>query len=156
MLKHPEIQRVFSRTGTNDAATDPMSPGETDVFLMLKPHSEWPDPDKNRVKLLAEIDATLATVPGMLYEFSQPIQMRFNELIAGVRAALAVKIYGDDFDELAKLSQRAATIVGKVSGAEGVKAEAISGLPTLTVETRREALARHGLPLATVQQVVAT
>ncbi len=156
LMKHPELQRVFSRTGTNDAATDPMSPGETDTFFMLKPHKEWPDPKKDKATLLAEIDATLATVPGMLYEFSQPIEMRFNELIAGVRAALAVKIYGDDFDELARLSQRAASIIAAVPGAEGVKAEAISGLPTLTILPRREALARFGLKLATVQQTIAT
>ena len=156
LMKHPELERVFSRTGTNDAATDPMSPGETDTFFMLKPHDAWPNPKKSKATLLAEIDATLATVPGMLYEFSQPIEMRFNELIAGVRAALAVKIYGDDFDELARLSLQAASLIGKVPGAEGVKAEAISGLPTLTVLPRREALARFGLNLATVQQTVAT
>jgi cobalt-zinc-cadmium resistance protein CzcA len=123
---------------------------------MLKPQREWPDPHKDKVTLLHEIDITLATVPGMLYEFSQPIEMRFNELIAGVRAALAVKIYGDDFDELASLSQRAASLIAAVPGAEGVKAEAISGLPTLTILPRREALARFGLKLATVQQTIAT
>lgn len=156
LMKLPELDRVFSRTGTNDAATDPMSPSETDTFFMLKPHQQWPDPDKSRAALQAEIDAALAPVPGMLYEFSQPIQMRFNELIAGVRAELAVKIYGDDFAELARLSQKAAALVQKVPGAEGVKAEAISGLPTLTVQPRREALSRFGLKLETVQMTVAT
>ena len=152
----PEAQRVFSRTGTNDAATDPMSPGETDTFFMLKSRKEWPDPNKSKEELLNEIDAALGTVPGMLYEFSQPIQMRFNELIAGVRAALAVKIYGDDFDTLTRLSQRAASIIRKVPGAEGVKAEATSGLPTLTVQPRLEALARYGLDVGAVQGIVAT
>jgi cobalt-zinc-cadmium resistance protein CzcA len=156
LMKHPEAGHLYSRTGTNDAATDPMSPGETDVFFVLKPREQWPDPKKSHEQLLAELDATLATVPGMLYEFSQPIQMRFNELIAGVRAALAVKIYGDDFDTLARLSQQAAAIVRAVPGAEGVKAEAISGLPTLTVTPRLEALARYGLTLARVQQTVTT
>lgn len=156
LMTHPEIKRVFTRTGTNDAATDPMSPGDTDTFLILKPRPQWPNPHKDKATLLAEIDATLATVPGMLYEFSQPIQMRFNELIAGVRAALAVKIYGDDFDQLARLSRQAAALIRTVPGAEGVKAEAISGLPTLTVLPRREALARFGLKLDTVQQTVAT
>lgn len=155
LLKHPELELVFNRMGTNDAATDPMSPSETDTFLMLKPNNQWPDPKKDKDTLLAEIDTTLATVPGMLYEFSQPIEMRFNELIAGVRAALAVKIYGDDFAELARLSQQAAALVQKVPGAEGVKAEAISGLPTLTVQPRRESLARFGLKLDSVQQTVA-
>ena len=156
LMKHPELERVFSRTGTNDAATDPMSPGETDTFFMLKPRSGWPDPHKSKTRLLAEIDSTLATIPGMLYEFSQPIEMRFNELIAGVRAALAVKIYGDNFDDLSRVSLQAASLIAAVPGAEGVKAEAISGLPTLTVLPRREVLARFGLPLATVQQTVAT
>ena len=156
LIEIPEAQRVFSRTGTNDAATDPMSPGETDTFFMLKPRKEWPDQRKSREHLLNDIDAALATVPGMLYEFSQPIQMRFNELIAGVRAALAVKIYGDDFDTLTRLSQRAAGIIQKVPGAEGVKAEATSGLPTLTVQPRLEALARYGLDVGVVQRIVAT
>ncbi len=156
LVKIPEAQRLFTRTGTNDAATDPMSPGETDTFFMLKPRKAWPDPRKSKAQLLSEIDAALATVPGMLYEFSQPIEMRFNELIAGVRAALAVKVYGDDFDTLTRLSQQAAAIVRKVPGAEGVKAEATSGLPTLTVQPRLEALARYGLDTGVVQDMVAT
>ena len=156
LMTHPELERVFSRTGTNDAATDPMSPGQTDTFFMVKPREQWPDPHKTKAQLQAEIDATLATVPGMLYEFSQPIQMRFNELIAGVRAALAVKIYGDDFDELATLSERAATLIRSVPGAEGVIAERVSGLPTLVIAPRRDALSRYGIQLATVQQTVAT
>jgi cobalt-zinc-cadmium resistance protein CzcA len=156
LMKHPEAGHLFARTGTNDAATDPMSPGETDVFFMLKPREQWPDPSKSHAQLLSELDATLSAVPGMLYEFSQPIEMRFNEMIAGVRAALAVKIYGDDFDVLARLSQQAATLVRSVPGAEGVKAEAISGLPTLTVTPRRESLARYGLMLESVQKTVAT
>jgi cobalt-zinc-cadmium resistance protein CzcA len=156
LATHPEIARVFNRTGTNDAATDPMSPGQTDVFLMLKPREQWPDPHKTKVQLQAEIDATLATVPGMLYEFSQPIQMRFNELIAGVRAALAVEIYGDDFDELQSLSEHAARLIRAVPGAEGVIAEPLSGLPTLVIRPRRDALSRYGIPLAAVQQTVAT
>ncbi len=156
LVKIPEAQRVFTRTGTNDAATDPMSPGETDVFFMLKPRKEWPDTGKSKAQLMRELDAALATVPGMLYEFSQPIEMRFNELIAGVRAALAVKIYGDDFDTLTRLSQQAAAIVRKVPGAEGVKAEATSGLPTLTVLPRLAVLARYGLDTGTVQGMVAT
>lgn len=156
LSKIPEAKTIFNRTGTNDAATDPMSPGETDVFIIFKPRKEWPNPKKNKAQLLADIDAVLATVPGMLYEFSQPIEMRFNELIAGVRAALAVKIYGDDFDTLTRLSQQAASIVRQVPGAEGVKAEATSGLPTLTVQPRLEVLARYGLDTGAVQRLVAT
>jgi len=156
LQKHPELKLVYSRTGTNDAATDPMSPSETDTFFILKPHSQWPDPGKSKAQLLTEIDATLATVPGMLYEFSQPIEMRFNELIAGVRAALAVKIYGDDFETLERMSQKVAALIRTVPGAEGVKAEPIGGLPTLTILPRLEALARFGIPLASLQQTIAT
>ncbi|HXC59280.1 MAG TPA: CusA/CzcA family heavy metal efflux RND transporter, partial [Steroidobacteraceae bacterium] len=156
LQKHAELKLVYSRTGTNDAATDPMSPSETDTFFILKPRQQWPDPYKSKAQLLGEIDATLATVPGMLYEFSQPIEMRFNELIAGVRAALAVKIYGDDFEKLEQLSRRAALLIRAVPGAEGVKAEPIGGLPTLTITPRLEALARFGLPQASLQQTIAT
>ena len=156
LAKHPEVERVFARTGTNDAATDPMSPGETDVFLMLKPHEQWPDPNKSRQELLAGIEKTLGDVPGGVYAFSQPIEMRFDELMAGVRADLAVKIFGDDFDELALLGERAGALLSAVPDAADVKVEALSGLPTLTVMPDRMQLARYGLTLASVQAAVAT
>ena len=156
MMRHPEFERVFARTGTNDAATDPMSPGETDTFLMLKPRKQWPDPNKSKQQLLAEIERTLGEVPGGVYAFSQPIEMRFNELIAGVRADLAVKIFGDDFDELARLGERAGSLVSAVPNAADVKVEALGGLPTLTVTPNRMQLARYGLTLASVQAAVAT
>jgi heavy metal efflux system protein len=156
MMRHKEVERVFARTGTNDAATDPMSPGETDTFLMLKPRKQWPDPDKSREQLLADIETSLGDVPGGVYAFSQPIEMRFNELIAGVRADLAVKVFGDDFDELARLGERAGALVSAVPNAADVKVEALSGLPTLTVMPNRMRLARYGLTLASVQAAVAT
>jgi heavy metal efflux system protein len=156
LAKHPEVARVFSRTGTNDAATDPMSPGETDVFLIVKPRDLWPDPGKSKQQLLADIENTLSRVPGGLYAFSQPIEMRFNELIAGVRADLAVKIFGDNFDTLARLGERAGTLIAGVANAADVKVEALSGLPTLTVEPNRMKLARYGLNLDVLQNAVAT
>ena len=156
MEKHAEVEHVFARTGTNDAATDPMSPGETDVFLMLKPRALWPDPTKSKQALLAEVEATLAKIPGGVYAFSQPIEMRFNELIAGVRADLAVKIFGDDFDELSRLGDRAGVLVASINNASDVKAEALSGLPTLTVTPDRMRLARYGITLAAVQDAVST
>jgi cobalt-zinc-cadmium resistance protein CzcA len=154
--QHKEVERVFARTGTNDAATDPMSPGETDAFLMLKARDQWPDPDKPKQQLLAEIEKTLSEVPGGLYAFSQPIEMRFNELIAGVRANLAVKIFGDDFDTLARLGERAGALIASVPNAADVKVEALIGLPTLTVTPKRIQLARYGLTLAAMQDAVAT
>lgn len=154
--EHPEIKRVFARTGTNDAATDPMSPGETDMFLMLKPRDEWPNPNKTKQELLAEFAKTMAEVPGSSYAFTQPIQMRFNELIAGVRADLAVKIFGDDFDTLTRLGEQAGKLVGAVPNAADVTVEKLTGLPTLTVQPKRSQMARLGLTLATVQDAVAT
>jgi cobalt-zinc-cadmium resistance protein CzcA len=156
LAKLPEVARVFSRTGTNDAATDPMSPGETDTFLIMKSTEQWPNPGKSKQQLLAEIEKTLRTIPGGLYAFSQPIEMRFNELIAGVRADLAVKIFGDDFDTLARLGERAGTLVSGVANAADVKVEALSGLPTLTIEPNRPKLARYGLSLNALQTAVAT
>ncbi len=156
LAKHPEIARVFSRTGTNDAATDPMPPSETDVFLIVKPHEQWPDPGKSKQQLLADIEKTLSQLPGGLYEFSQPIEMRFNELIAGVRADLAVKIFGDDFDTLARLGERAGVLMAGVANAADVKVEAMEGLPMLTIEANRMQLARYGLSLSALQSAVAT
>lgn len=156
LAEHKEVERVFARTGTNDAATDPMSPGETDTFLMLKPRDQWPDPGKSKQQLLKEIESTLSEVPGGLYAFSQPIGMRFNELIAGVRADLAVKIFGDDFDTLARLGDRAGVLLSSVPNAADVKVEALTGLPTLTVTPKRMQLARYGLTLAAMQDAVAT
>ncbi len=156
MARHPEVQHVFARTGTNDAATDPMSPGESDTFLMLKPRAQWPAPAKPKAQLLEELQATLKTVPGGVYAFSQPIEMRFNELIAGVRADLAVKVFGDDLDELLRQAERIAALVGRIPGAADIKVEQASGLPTLTVQPRRESLARYGLDVAALQTAVST
>lgn len=156
LAKHPEIERVFNRTGTNDAATDPMSPGQTDTFLILKPKAQWPDPSKPKQQLLAEIEKTLATQPGGVYAFSQPIEMRFNELIAGVRAALAVKIFGDDFDELARLGEQAAALIASVPNSADVTAEPLTGLPTLTVTPNRLQLGRYGLQVQDVQTAVSS
>lgn len=156
LATHPEVRRVFARTGTNDAATDPMSPGETDVFMMLKDRAQWPSPGKTKEQLLEEIEGTLKNVPGGLYAFSQPIEMRFDELIAGVRANLAVKIFGDDIALLERLGNQASTLVAAVADAEDVKTEALAGLPTLTVKPNRIALARYGFTVATVQDAVAT
>ncbi|HEU4486819.1 MAG TPA: CusA/CzcA family heavy metal efflux RND transporter, partial [Povalibacter sp.] len=156
LAKHPEVQRVFNRTGTNDAATDPMSPGQTDTFLMLKPRDEWPDPHKSRQQLLADIEQTLSKAPGGVYAFSQPIEMRFNELIAGVRADLAVKVFGDDFDELARIGDRVGALISAVANAADVTVEPLSGLPTLTVTPDRRQLGRYGLRVEDVQNAVST
>jgi heavy metal efflux system protein len=152
----PEVERVFAKIGTAAVATDPMPPSVADTFVILKPRSAWPDPRKTRAQLFQEMEAVVVKVPGNNYEFLQPIQMRFNELIAGVRSEVAVKLYGDDLDTLMASGKEIEDIVGAVHGAADVKLEQITGLPLLTVQIDREALARHGLGLQEVQAVVST
>ncbi|WP_317202015.1 CusA/CzcA family heavy metal efflux RND transporter [Janthinobacterium sp.] len=153
---HPEIERVFARTGTAEIASDPMPPNISDGYIMLKPQARWPQPGKSRAALLAEIEATANGLPGNNYEFSQPIQLRFNELISGVRSDVAVKLFGDDMAVLDATAARIAAVLGKVAGAAEVKVEQTSGLPMLTVNIDREQTARYGLNIADVQDSIAT
>ncbi|WP_241754748.1 CusA/CzcA family heavy metal efflux RND transporter [Cupriavidus basilensis] len=153
--KFPEIERVFARTGTAEIASDPMPPNASDGYIMLRPQAKWPDPSKTREQLLAEMEAELATIPGNKYEFSQPIQLRFNELISGVRSDVAVKIFGDDNAVLEDTAQKVATVLRAVPGATEVKVEQTSGLPMLTVDVDRARAARYGLNMIDVQDTVA-
>jgi cobalt-zinc-cadmium resistance protein CzcA len=152
----PEVERVFAKIGTAEVATDPMPPNVADNFVMLKPQSEWPDPSRSKEDLVEAMQAALAKVPGNNYEFTQPIQMRFNELISGVRSDVAVKVFGDDMAVLNSTAESIASVLGGVSGAQDVKVEQTTGLPMLTVNIDREKTARYGLNVADVQQVVAT
>ncbi len=154
--KYPEIDRIFARTGTAEIASDPMPPNISDGYIMLKPQSDWPKPRKTRDELLADIQATLARLPGNGYEFSQPIQLRFNELISGVRSDVAVKLFGDDTDVLNDTAAKIATTLGSVAGAAEVKVEQTTGLPMLTVQIDREKTARYGLNVGDVQDTIAT
>ncbi len=154
--KYPEIDRIFARTGTAEIASDPMPPNISDGYVMLKPQSDWPKPRKTRDELLADIQATLARLPGNGYEFSQPIQLRFNELISGVRSDVAVKLFGDDTDVLNDTAAKIATTLGSVAGAAEVKVEQTTGLPMLTVQIDREKTARYGLNVGDVQDTIAT
>ncbi|SAL77779.1 cation transporter [Caballeronia peredens] len=153
--KIPEIDRMFARTGTAEIAADPMPPNLSDGYVMLKPVDQWPDPKKSRDDLIREIEAVLATVPGNAYEFSQPIQLRFNELISGVRSDVAVKIFGDDMTVLNDAGEKIAAALQKVPGASEVKVEQTTGLPVLTIEVERDKLARYGVSVADVQDTVA-
>ncbi|WP_416052824.1 CusA/CzcA family heavy metal efflux RND transporter [Cupriavidus basilensis] len=153
--KFPEIERVFARTGTAEIASDPMPPNASDGYIMLRPRAKWPNPSKTREQLLAEMEAELATIPGNKYEFSQPIQLRFNELISGVRSDVAVKIFGDDNAVLEDTAQKVATVLRAVPGATEVKVEQTSGLPMLTVDVDRARAARYGLNMIDVQDTVA-
>ncbi len=152
----PEVKRVFAKIGTAEVATDPMPPSVADVFIMLKETRDWPDPGKTRNELVAELEAAVNEIPGNNYEFTQPIQMRFNELISGVRSDLAVKIYGDDLDVLLELGNRVAALVTPIPGATDVKVEQLTGLPVLTIELDRNALFRYGIAVADVQAVAET
>jgi cobalt-zinc-cadmium resistance protein CzcA len=155
LMQFPEVDTAFARTGTAEVATDPMPQNVSDGYVMLKPHSEWPDPGKSKAELAAEMQEALEQVPGNAFEVSQPIQLRFNELIAGVRSDFAVKLYGDDLAKLLASGNQLAAALAKVPGATDVKVEQVSGLPVLSIEPKREVLARYGLEPATVQSVVA-
>ncbi len=156
VMQIPEVERVFSKIGTAEVATDPMPPNVADTFLMMKPRDAWPDPRKPKEVLIAEIEEAVSTIPGNNYEFTQPIEMRFNELISGVRADVAIKVFGDDLDTLVEVAEQIEAVTKPVSGAADVKAEQATGLPLLTVVPDREALARYGLNPSVVQQTVAT
>ncbi|ODT89117.1 MAG: cation transporter [Phenylobacterium sp. SCN 70-31] len=152
----PEVDRVVAKLGTAEVATDPMPPSVADTFIMLKDRKDWPDPRKPRAQLLAELQAAVAQIPGNNYEFTQPIQMRFNELLSGVRADVAVKVFGDDLDQLLAIGQQLETVVSNVEGAQDVGVEQVTGLPVLQITPDRAALARLGLNVQDVQEVVAT
>jgi cobalt-zinc-cadmium resistance protein CzcA len=150
----PEVERVVAKIGTAEVATDPMPPSVADTFIMLKDRKDWPNPRKPRAQLVAELQAAVAQVPGNNYEFTQPIQMRFNELLSGVRADVAVKVFGDDLDELLSIGNRLKAVVGGIDGAADVSVEQITGLPVLQITPDRAALARLGLNVQDVQDVV--
>ncbi len=151
----PEVQRVFAKIGTAEVANDPMPPSIADTFVMLKDRDDWPDPGKPKTELLEEIEQVIAAVPGNNYEVTQPIQMRTNELISGVRADVAVKIYGDDLDQLVRVAAKVQAAMAQVPGAVDVKTEQVTGLPLLTVQPDRAALANYGLNPVELQRTVA-
>lgn len=153
--KLPEVSHIVAKLGTADIATDPMPPSVADNFIILKDRDEWPDKRKSKAQVVADLERAVRVVPGNNYEFTQPIQMRFNELLSGVRADVAVKVYGDDLDTLAEIGQRLQTLVSAVPGARDVALEQVTGLPVLGIQPRRAALARYGLDVAALQSVVA-
>lgn len=152
----PEVERVFAKIGTAEVATDPMPPSVADNFIMLKPRDQWPDPSKSKAQLVAELEALVTPLPGNRYEFLQPIQMRFNELLAGVRAELAIKVFGDDFEQLLAAGEAIEQAITSLPGAADVSLEQATGLPVLSINPRMANLARYGLTLADLQDAVAT
>ncbi|KAF1684972.1 CusA/CzcA family heavy metal efflux RND transporter [Pseudoxanthomonas broegbernensis] len=151
----PEVEHVFSKIGTGEVASDPMPPSIADTFLILGPRAQWPDPRKPKAALLQELETAARRLPGNNYEFTQPIQMRMNELISGVRADVAVKVYGDDLDALARVGRQVEALARGLDGAADVRMEQAGGLPMLSVVPDRAALARYGLNPGDVQDIVA-
>ena len=149
-----EIKVVFSKTGTANIATDPMPPSVSDTFIIFKPRDQWPDPKLSKHALEDKLRAALKDLIGNRYEYLQPIEMRFHEMIAGVRGEVAVKVFGDDPKALRRTAERVAGVLGQVRGAEGVKVEQTTGMPIITVRPKRDALARHGLDSDTVVNTV--
>tara|TARA_R110002073_G_scaffold175359_1_gene332779 strand:+ start:1491 stop:4619 length:3129 start_codon:yes stop_codon:yes gene_type:complete len=152
----PEVSHVFTKIGTSDVATDPMPPSVADTFLIMKDRSKWPDPGKSKSILIKELESAIENIPGNRYEITQPIQMRFNELISGVRSDLAVKLYGDDLDLLVELSKQIESVVSKVNGAADVRTEQATGLPMLTIVPDRERLSYFGLDIEDIHEVLRT
>ena len=154
--KFPEIKRVFARTGTAEIASDPMPPNISDAYVMLNPESEWPAPKRTRQEVMEAVQAEVGKIPGNAYEFSQPIQLRFNELVSGVRADVAVKVFGDDMDVLNETARDIERVLKSIDGASEVNVEQTTGLPMLTVNIDREKTTRYGLNIADVQNTIAT
>ena len=151
----PEVAFVFSRTGTAEMAVDPMPFYVSDTFVVLKPRSEWPDPGETKEDIRERVEGAAQRIPGSNYEFTQPIQMRFNELLAGVRGDLAIKIFGDEFETLLPAAERIEAVLRKIDGAADIRVEQVSGAPVLNIDVNRAALSRYGLSAADVHEVAA-
>lgn len=149
-----EVQFVFSKTGTSELSSDPMPPNATDMFIILKPRDQWPDPSLTKADLVARFEANLNKFPGNAYEITQPIQMRFNELIAGVRGDLAIKVFGDDFNAMNATAEKIASVLRRTQGAADVKVEQTTGLPMLDIRVNRDAMSRVGVTAQDVQDIV--
>lgn len=152
--KFSEVSRVFSKIGTAEIATDPMPPSVADIFIILKPQSEWSGKYRNKEELITAMEQAVLKVPGNNYEFTQPIQMRFNELLSGVRADVAVKVFGDDLDVMLNVAEQIEKIVKAVPGAADVRIEQITGLPVLSIQMDRTKMARYGLNGSDVQDAI--
>jgi len=152
--RFPQVAYVFSKTGTAEVASDPMPPSSSDTFVMLKPQEEWPDPSLTKAALQEEIEKALGGLAGNVYEFSQPIQLRFNELLAGTRGDLAVKVFGDEFEPMLKAANQVAAILRGTEGADDVKVEQTAGLPFLEIRINKGEAARLGLSTSAIQDVI--
>jgi heavy metal efflux system protein len=156
LLKIPEVNEVFSRLGTAEIATDAQPPSIGDGYVELKRRQDWPDPSKSKNLVAREIRGVIDSYIGNSVGLTQPIQLRMNELVSGVKADVAVKIFGDDLNELTKAGQKVADVLSRIRGAEGVNLERLAGLPFLTIQPNHEAISRYGLSVSDVQQIIET
>ncbi|MET0427317.1 MAG: CusA/CzcA family heavy metal efflux RND transporter [Microvirga sp.] len=152
--KFPQVAYVFSKTGTAEVASDPMPPNSSDTFVILKAQEEWPDPSLSKAELQEQIEKAVGALAGNVYEFSQPIQLRFNELLAGTRGDLAVKVFGDEFEPMLKAANQVAALLRGIDGAEDVKVEQTAGLPFLEIKNNNAEAARYGLSTGAIQEVI--
>ncbi|WP_417499683.1 efflux RND transporter permease subunit [Methylophaga sp.] len=156
LKQFPQVDSVFAKIGTPEVATDPMPPNVADTFLILKPRKDWPNPALPKSELIKQIEAAAKALPGNNYEFTQPIEMRFNELISGVRADVAIKVFGDDLEQLKQSAQSILTIIRDIPGQADARLEQVSGLPMVSVEPKRLALSRYGLSVDSLQTMLST
>lgn len=151
----PEVAYMFSKTGTAEVGTDPMPPNISDSFVILKPKDEWPAGVDSKDEVIERLEAKLKPLVGSAFEISQPIELRFNELIAGVRGDIAIKLYGDDLEAMSAAGAEVAAVLNTVPGAADVKVEQTEGFPQLDVTFDRDAIARYGLTLQDVTDTIA-
>ena len=156
IMEMPEVERVFSKIGTADVATDAVPPSVADNFIILKSRDFWPNPKKPKEQIIEELAALVEPIPGNRYEFLQPIQMRFNELLSGVRAELAIKVFGDNFEVLDAVGSSIQDAIGSVKGIADIQMEQTTGLPMLTIQPKLEKLAQYGISKADIQQQLST
>jgi heavy metal efflux system protein len=156
IARFPQVRYMYSKTGTAEVASDPMPPNISDAFIILRPREEWPDPSLPKAELVEQMEEALAGLIGNNFEFSQPIEMRFNELIAGVRGDVAVKVFGDDLEQLTATANQIAGVFSEIEGSADVRVEQTEGFPTLDVEFDRSAIAAHGLTVDEVASTVST
>ncbi len=151
----PEVEQVVTRIGAAEVPTDPMSMEESDVIIKLKPKGEWTSAN-SKDELADKFKQALAVIPGMDVEFTQPIEMRFNELITGVRADVAIKIFGEDLSVLAKKADEIKQLIENVEGASDIIVEKVEGLPQMSVNFNRSKIARYGLNISDLNQMIST
>lgn len=156
LLKHPEVLRVIGKIGTSEIPTDPMPLESADLIVMLKPRAQWPDPRKQKSELTEELTNSLHVIAGVAFDFQQPIQMRFNELMTGVKSDVAIKLFGDDLTILYNKANEISGAISKINGISQVKVEAIGAVPQMQVKLRRDQLAAYGLTVQHVNQTIQT